>query len=401
LVEGVYFVVNSNHARLFYIIVGNEQHFSVVFDSTTKEMPVIKGSKENDLFKQYNLRSSELDKEVVALINTYNKDNTKQDSFAIAKKIEAKRTAYNNFKNEFLNKNENTLVATFLKVSNLPDVPQNQTQEMQYRFIKEHYWDNMDFTDARFLHTPFFDKKVEDYLKYYVQPNADSIIPEIKFMLLSARESKEIYPYLLIKFTNKYIKPEYMGLDKVFVHLFVNNYLKGDTTYLDAKSRKIIVDRGYFLALNQLGDPAQPLYLTDTTGREVALYNIKSKYTFVAYWSPTCGHCRQEIPILDSIYKSKWRNEGVTVYSILSDEQLMPELHQFINEKKLPQDWIYTYETTAAFDAVKKAGQVNFRQAYDFKQTPVFYLLDVNKKIIGKNLSIDQFDNFISRAKEN
>jgi hypothetical protein len=79
----------------------------------------------------------------------------------------------------------------------------------------------------------------------------------------------------------------------------------------------------------------------------------------------------------------------------------MPELHQFINEKKLSQDWVYTYETTAAFDAVKKSGEMPFRQAYDFIQTPVFYLLDANKKIIGKNLSIEQFDNFITRAVSN
>jgi len=54
--------------------------------------------------------------------------------------------------------------------------------------------------------------------------------------------------------------------------------------------------------LNQLGSIAAPLDLTDTLGKVVSLYSIKAKFTLFAYWDPTCGHCRQEIPVLDSIY---------------------------------------------------------------------------------------------------
>jgi hypothetical protein len=53
----------------------------------------------------------------------------------------------------------------------------------------------------------------------------------VNYILLSARTGKEIYPYLLTKFTNKYLNPEYMGQDKVFLFLYENFYEKGDTVF--------------------------------------------------------------------------------------------------------------------------------------------------------------------------
>jgi peroxiredoxin len=205
-----------------------------------------------------------------------------------------------------------------------------------------------------------------------------------------------MYAYLLTKFTNKYINPEYMGQDNVFVHLFTEYYLRGDTTVLDSKSRKTIIDRGYSMMLNQLGNIAPALDLTDTTGKIVSLYGIKSKFTLFAYWDPTCGHCRTELPVLDSFYRAKWKNEGVAVYSTISKDDLLPELKKFIKEKNLSSGWYYTYETKAAKEATEKAGLPNFRQGYDLNKTPIFYLLDADKRIIAKNLSIYQIDNLIT-----
>ena len=133
------------------------------------------------------------------------------------------------------------------------------------------------------------------------------------------------------------------------------------------------------------------------TNKTVSMYNIKAKYIFVAYWDPTCGHCRTELPILDSLYKSKWKNEGVVVYSIVSKEDLLPDLKKFIKEKSLSTDWYYVYETKEAKEATEKAGLPNFRQGYDLTKTPIFYLLDADKRIIGKHLTIQQLDDLLTK----
>lgn len=404
LTGGIYLIVSPQYSMWYDLLVGKEQNFSFVGDTANRGVTTIKGSPDNDVYKKHTQRTNVVGEQINKLTNEYKAATTAKDSTRLRDLIRAKYKEMEAIKDELIKTEPNSLMAALLAAMKVPESPEIPVDPITkkadstypYRFVKEHYFDDVNFADERLLRTPFYEKKIDDYYKYYVSAEADSIIPEVKYMLLSARESKEMYAYLLIKFTNKYMTPEYMGQDKVFVYLFTDYYLKGDTTILDAKSRKSIVDRGYSMMLGLIGNIASPLDLTDTTGKVISMFGIKSKFTFIAYFDPTCGHCRQEIPVLDSIYRAKWKNEGVTVYAIISQESLIPDLKKFIKEKNLPSDWYYTYETKAQKEATEKAGIPNFRQAYDFNRTPIFYLLDSEKRIVGKQLTIHQLDNLIN-----
>ncbi|MFY7965659.1 MAG: DUF5106 domain-containing protein [Chitinophagaceae bacterium] len=405
LIGGIYFVVSQAYSIQFEVLIGDEQNFSIIGDTTQKDKFVITGSPDNDLFKTYSIQSSAIGNELTKIANGLADAKNATDSAKVRKAVKEKNDELLKVRDDIINNNPNTLMASLLSAMRRPETPEipvdpvtkKADSTFPYRFVREHYWDDVVFADARLLRTPFFETKIDEYFKYYISPEADSISPEIDYMLLSARETKEMYAYLLTKFTNKYINPEYMGQDKVFVHLFTDYYLRGDTSLLDTKSKKTIIDQGYSKMLNQLGAIAAPLDLTDTTGKVISLYSIKAKFTLFAYWDPTCGHCRQELPVLDSIYRAKWKNIGVAVYSTISKDDLLPELKKFIQEKNLSSGWYYTYETKAAKEATEKAGVPNFRQAYDLNKTPIFYLLDADKRIIGKNLTIHQIDDLISK----
>jgi hypothetical protein len=89
-----------------------------------------------------------------------------------------------------------------------------------YHFYKEHYWDGISFADDRLVRTPFFEPKLDKYLQDIVAPNPDSLIKETDNMLLEARTAPEMYRYLMVSFVQKFVNPQYMGQDAVFVHLF-------------------------------------------------------------------------------------------------------------------------------------------------------------------------------------
>lgn len=402
LTGGIYFIVSQAYSIQFEVLVGDVQKFKIVGDTTQKDKFVITGSPDNDLFKVYSKRSAELGAELNKIVEKFKAAKTKEDTVKTRKEYKEKDAELNKYRDEIVAQNPNTLMAALLTAMKIPETPEPAdtsaaAQAASYRYVKEHYFDDVLFNDERLLRTPFFEKKIDDYLKYYVPTDADSIIPEVKYFLVSAADSKEMYAYLLTKFTNKYLNPEYMGQDKVFVYLFKEHYLRGDTVLLDAKSRKTIIDQGYSKWLNQLGDVAGALDLTDSTGKVISMYGIKSKFTVIAYWSPTCGHCRQEMPSLDSMYKAKWKDLDIKVYSIISKDDELHEMKKFIKEKDLSKDWYYTYETKAAKEATEKAGVPNFRQAYDLNKTPVFYVLDADKRILGKQLTIYQIDDLIAR----
>jgi|694.fasta_scaffold00275_26 thiol-disulfide isomerase/thioredoxin len=406
LTGGIYFVVSPNYTIQFELLMDDVQQFTISADTAQKEKFIITGSFDNDIFKQYSQYSTEKGKERQQLESEYRaKLSNPTDSLRLRNTIIQLDSDVDAYRNNIVKKYPKSLLTMLFNTMKRPTVPAipmvkgKPDSLYPYRYVKDHYWDDVSFNDDRILRTPFFEPKLDDYFKYYVSPEPDSIIAEIKYMLLSARTGKEIYPYLLTKFTNKYINPEYMGQDKVFVYIFENFYAKGDTSILNPASRKTITERAYSLMANQIGLPAPALNLTDTTGKNISLYTVVAPFTLVAFWDPNCGHCKEEIPRLDSMYIAKWKAKGVAVYSVNIYENEVPAWKKFLAEKNISKKWVHVFQTKEAKQAEEKAGIPNYRQLYDISKTPTVYLLDKDKRIVAKQLSLEQFDK-IMEAKQ-
>ncbi|MEP6683893.1 MAG: redoxin domain-containing protein [Parafilimonas sp.] len=400
LPEGIYFIVSPDHVILFEILMDYDQHFSLVSDSTKPGIIKFTGSPDNDVFAAYSTFLAKISPQLSSLQQQLKAAKNAEDSASTGKELSKTASELTDYRNNIITKSPNSMLTALLQIAKIPDRPQipvvNGKADSLYPFyyVKNHYWDNVDFTNDIILHTPFFDPKLEDYFKYYVSPNPDSIISEVNYMLLSSRDTKELHDYLLGNFTDKYINPEFMGQDKVFLFLFENFYSKGDTTWLNEKQRKYIFDRAYSLMANQLNEQASPLDLTDTLGNAVSLYNIKAPLTFVAFWDPHCSHCQAQIPRLDSFYQAKWKNQGVKVMAVCVNDFVVDDWKKFIVEHKL-NGWYHAYETKEKKTEIEASKQADYRQLYDISQTPTYFLLDENKRIIAKGLSLDQYDELI------
>ena len=327
--------------------------------------------------------------------------NNASDSTTLVNKYNDKKKELNDKRQAIMKGQPNTMTAYFLNVMQRPDAPAipivNGKADSTYPFyfVKNHFWDNVLFNDNRLVRTPFFEAKLDEYFKNYVSREPDSIIEEVQYMLTVAKTGNEIYPFLLFKFTNKYITPEFMGQDKVFLHIYQNFFAKGDTTLLNEASKKSITERAYSMMANQLGLAAPPLVINDINDKKISLYDMTSPYTFVAFWDPTCSHCKEEIPRVDSFYKAIWSKLNVKILSVNINFKELASWKTFIKENKLA-GWIHAYQTEADLNKEIQQGKpTTIRQLYDVFKTPTFYLLDANKKIIAKNLSIEQFNDFL------
>ncbi len=406
LTPGIYFYVTPARSKLFEILVDEPQHFSVVADSAHPEAVVVTGSPENTLFFNYTkFLNDEGPKLNEAQIKLKNPNLTKADGDVLKAQAMDISRKMNDYRENVMKTHPNSMLALFLRVVKFPDVPAapllpNGKIDSTFagRYVKTHYWDNVAFNDDRLLHTPFFDgkdnSKLEDYFKYYVSPNPDSVYSEINYMLLYARGTKEMEHYLLGRFTDKYINPEIMGQDKVFVELFKNYFLKGDTLWLNATQRKFIFDRGWSLITNTVGEAAPALNLVDTAGKPLRLYDVKAPFTFVVFWDPTCSHCKEQVPEVDSIYEAKWKAMGIKIFAVNTNEATHDEWKAFIRDHNL-NGWYHAWQTKKDHDQETKDGLPNYRQLFDVYQTPTMYLLDADKRIIAKKIGLLQFDDFI------
>jgi thiol-disulfide isomerase/thioredoxin len=268
-----------------------------------------------------------------------------------------------------------------------------------YNYYIKHYWDGIDFTDNTVIRTPFFLPKVERYFRNLLVPSADTIIKKADYLLLLSRTNTEMYKFLLNWLTDEYIYPKYMGQDAVFVHLFEKYHSKGVSNWLNEKQLSAISNRAYMVMANLIGEKAADLDMVDSTGKPSPLYSVNADYTIVAFWDPTCSHCREEIPRLDSFYQAKWKKYGVKVYGVLSENEKAKWV-QFIKDNKL-NDWVHVYETEETKKAITDSKRPGYKQLYDVTQTPTLYLLDKEKRIIAKKLTLQQMDEMLQAKLKN
>ena len=146
---------------------------------------------------------------------------------------------------------------------------------------------------------------------------------------------------------------------------------------------------------NIMGTPAADISLPDSVGKQLSLYNISSNYIIVAFWDPTCAHCKEVLPKLDSFYRAKWKAAGLKIYAVAKEtDGTKKDWLNFINEQHL-QEWTHVYYSKADDKARIDAGIPGYSQLYDIQTFPTLYLLDKDKRIVAKKLSYQQIDEIL------
>ena len=401
LPPGVYSIVFPGKNKLYDFLVDKEQVINIKADtSDLLNKAQVTGSKENILFQQYQKYVAIKGKLLQEELDAYKNATTKEDSSAHQKKYEEINEELNNYREKIIKEHPESMLAALLTSMKQPGVKDQHPVTRQdslenYEYYKKHYWDGVTFMDDRIIRTPFFLPKVEQYFRNVVSPVPDSIIKASDYLLLLARSSPEMYKFLLNWLTDEYIYPKYMGQDAVFVHLFEKYHSQGVSSWLNEKQLKTISDRAYMLMSNLIGEQAANLQMVDSNGVSKPLYDVKSDYVVVCFWDPTCGHCQVTVPRLDSIYNAKWKKEGVSMYGVLTENKDLELWKEFIKAKKM-NNWINVYETDAQKKIVEQSKQPSYKQLYDVIQTPTLFLLDKNKKIIAKKLTLEQIDDLLN-----
>jgi len=404
---GIYFIVSPNKEILFELLIDKQQSFGIDADTTALPSNVkFLRSPDNSGFQQYTLFASRTGRESSRLTAGYKQSGNPNDSITATAEIRRLGKKMDEYRDSAIKKQPASLMTALFKALKDPQVPAAREHPggkydstYAYTYYKNHFWDGISFRDDRLVRTPFFESKVEKYFRDLVVPNPDSIIREVDHLLLASRGTSEMYQFLMVHFVQKYVNPEYMGQDAVFVHLFEKYINTGQAAFFTATYKEFLTKRAYSLMANLIGQPASDMQMVDSLGKPMNLYTVKSPYTVVFFWDPTCGHCKEVVPHLDSMYQAKWKIQGVKIYGVMVDGG-KENWTKYIKENKLT-DWVHVYQTKAQQDAESAAGKPGFRQLYDVYQTPVLYLLDADKRIIAKKLSYQQIDEVISLKQKN
>jgi hypothetical protein len=402
---GIYLIGYPDKAHHFEFAIDKNQKFSIVADTAKLQSVSFQNSPENIEFKAYQQFMAKNGSSIDSLLKLRSKVSA-ADSIKINGQVEALNDRIKKYRNDIIVKDKDGLLATLLKTMKEPDVPQNdpaaKTDSMfAYKYFKKHYWDGVSFYDDRLIRTPFFENRIDKYMEQLVYPEADSVIKELDYMLGFASINEEMQKFLLLKFVNRYLNQKYMWEDKVFVHLFEKYFSQKTYPWLTEAGKKTITNRAYSLMANILGTEASDVELPDTAGKTTKLYALQAPYTLVVIWDPTCSHCKEVVPKLDSAYNAKWRNMGLKFFALAKEtDGKKSDWLNFIHDHHL-NNWTHVYYSKEADKARTDAGVPSYSQLYDVQSFPTLYLLDKDKRIIAKKLTLEQIDEILAiKAKQ-
>lgn len=387
-VGGIYIVLVKDSAQTnFELLINKGDDLRVTaYRSKLPDGIVVKGSVENERFLKYLDYMKTFGEGQKALEDELKVASSAADTAAVRKRAVAASKERVRYMHNYAEQYKGTLLAKVFDAMEVPEVPEGphmledgktKDSTFAYRYYKGHYWDKFDFKDDRLVYTPVYDGKIEEYISKLTVQCTDSMEKECDMLLGKAKGTKDMFHYTLFWLTRYVETSKIMGMDEVFVYLVENYYMKGDAFWLTDEQLAKYIKRGQDIAPNVIGNVAPFVKTTDIyTGKAVTMQDTKAKYTMLVFYSPTCGHCDHEIPLLDSVYEATLKMKGVRVYTVAT-EGTEQQVKDFLKKKKLETKWTNTWDPDYKSDA---------RQRYDVYSTPTIYLMDEKKIIKGKRL---------------
>ena len=405
---GIYLIGFPNKSGFFEILVDKQQQFSVTADSATLPNGITyTNSPDNELFARYQRMVSEKGMRINSLREVLKTVPTRADSTRLIDSLNTLDVDLRTSRDRLIEEHSGTFLASLLQAMREPVLPTELQQPANredsikaFRYYRDHFWDGVNFWDGRLAYTTFFEDKLDRYFNQLVTPHPDSVNKEMDYMLGFASINPEMQRFLLLRFINRYYSQRYMWEDAVFVHLYEKYFSSKTYPWLSEQGKKTITERAYSLMANILGTPATDIELPDSTGRTVSLFALQKQYTLVVFWDPTCGHCKETLPKIDSVYAARWKQDGVGIYAVAKEtEGTRADWLRFIAEKKIGH-WSHVYYSKEAEKNRVEKNVPGYSQLYDVQSFPTLYLLDKDKRIVAKKLSYEQMDEIIQLKKK-
>jgi len=393
LPSGIYLVVAPDQ-QLFELIIDQTQHFAIytrkgAFETETRFV----GSPENEAFFAYMKTVTDIGQQIFALQSKMSAEGVTADQkTTFSAEIQSLNQKITARQNQYIQLFPNCLFSLVLMAQRDPQPPLppmlaadgSIDQFAMYKHYVANFWKNMNFSDARILRTPVFQNRLERYFGSVVMQIPDSIITAADRFLEKARANKEIFRFSLWFITSHFERSQIMGHDAVFIHMVEKYYLTGQADWATQTMLNQLRQRVARLKPLLIGNiaPNIQMFLPDKTPK--ALHQTQAQHTIVYFWDSECIHCVRVTPQLREMAK-RFSPDLVQVFAvnIESDRNLWL---QAVENKQIGH-WINVN------DVENLSG---YREAYDLWSVPTIFLLDSEKRIVAKMVTVEQLEQIIN-----
>ncbi len=206
-------------------------------------------------------------------------------------------------RNRMIEQHSDTFLAAYLKALQ-PIETDNSTETgdpgqlmKTYQERRRRFFDNMDLSDVRMLHTPLYHERIQYYISKFVTQQPDTLIHISYRMLERASGNYETFFYVsdfLIDFS---LRSKIPNINKLHNFLLRNRDMVGSLAFSKFSKSKT----NYFKIPDEktLQNRLASIPLSDPEGKTFDPMLVKSKYRIFYFWEPGCIRC--------SANASKWQ----------------------------------------------------------------------------------------------
>jgi peroxiredoxin len=398
--EGIY-VIYMNKDNYFDFLIGSDQTFSITTSFTSQAKRNFSGAVESEAFQSYQeFLSIQRAKQIRLQKEAEAHKNNKDSMIVITEDLTKLNHEMESYWDQKSKAYSGTFYSDFIRSMIFPTPPETSTADksrsadslrwvMRYNFMKDHYWDNFNFSQNALIRTPLIDSRLDNYFKNTLLQIPDSFLKPTVNLIEKSKANDEMYHYIALNRLNASLTSEVMGMDKVFVELAERYFLKSNSSWLDTAAIKKIKEKVRSTKPNLIGNLAPEIKLPDSEGNYYSLRQLNAKYTLLVFWEPNCSHCKKVIPQLNKDLYLPLKDKGIEVFAVCSQNK-KEEWMKFVLENKL-NDWTNVWDPALTS---------NFRINYDVYSTPVIYILDSTKHIIAKRLDVESSIKFLNHLLE-
>ena len=246
--------------------------------------------------------------------------------------------------------------------------------EYEEQFLKEHFFDNIDFSDERFLNTKVIYTTINDYIQAYGQPASTvNYIDVVDKVMAEAVVSDKVYEYCLDLFIRTFEPSVY---ENVIIHIIDDYYLPHyslsgvSTVYYSNLSARI--------KSLKPGKKAPDFILEDPAGISHSLYKTKGKAKMIVFYSSDCAHCAEALPGLIEIAEM-YKTQGLVCFGVAIDDDEKAWKDEIA---KFSMSWISVSDLEGLSSPLM--------DSYNIRSTPFIIILNEDNIIMKKPIEVNE-----------
>ncbi|WP_303208867.1 DUF5106 domain-containing protein [Bacteroides oleiciplenus] len=271
----------------------------------------------------------------------------------------------------------------------LPVIPAMlNTPESRADYLVRHYWENVDFTDTTYLdHREVMEQAWVDYIDIMKIVPEETAISAIKQMYQDAGKKKKVF-FFFTDLAEKYLYDPNSPMRNEELYIPVLDAML-ESTVLDDTEKILPKGRRDLAEQNRLGRQAEDFTYTLVSGKSGTLYGVKANYTLLFINNPGCHACEEGIKELKQApaINKEFEAGNLKILSVYPDED-KEEWERHLSD--FPKEWINGYDRKL---------MIKEKNLYDLKAIPTLYLLDKNKKVLLKDATVMQIEQYLQQQK--